>query len=207
MAKGILGSIFDKISNKTESNGNIEDKKNLQKEEKDLIKREPLEITPAVIDNARLILLDILKTMQLSVEVASRENTDNVIDLEITGEEDLGLVIGKEGNTLKSLQFLLSTILSKKYEKKVFVKLDANDYKAKQEQAVIAAANDAADVAEKENVQIILDPMSAAERRHVHMVLQDRANIETFSRGERGRRQVVVSPKGFQKDNGGNTAE
>jgi spoIIIJ-associated protein len=162
--------------------------------------REALEVTPAVIDNARLTLLDILKTMGLNVDVAARENAENAISLEITGAEDLGIVIGKAGSTLHALQLLLSNILSKKYQKKAFVRLDANDYKVKQEQAIIAAANDAADVAEREHVQIVLDPMTSAERRLVHTTLQERAGIETFSRGAGRTRQVVVSPKDFKKE-------
>jgi spoIIIJ-associated protein len=164
---------------------------------------EIMEITPAVIDNARLTLLDILKTMQLDLDVAVQEAQHNAIYLEIVGQEDIGLVIGKEGATLHALQLLLSNILSKKYQKKVYVHLDANAYKAKQEQAIIAAAQDAADVAERENVQIVLDPMTSAERRIVHTVLQERPAIETFSRGEGRHRQVVVSPKGFKKNNNG----
>jgi spoIIIJ-associated protein len=162
--------------------------------------RETLEVTPAITDNARLTLLDILKTMGLTVDVVVKESRENTISLEITGAEDLGIVIGKAGSTLQALQLLLSNILSRKYQKKAFVHLDANDYKVKQEQAIIAAANDAADVAERENVQIVLDPMSSAERRIVHTALQSRPNIETFSRGMGRTRQVVVSPKGFKKD-------
>lgn len=162
--------------------------------------RETLEITPAIVDNARLTLLDILKTMGLNVDVLTKENAVNTISLEITGAEDLGIVIGKAGSTLYALQLLLSNILSKKYQKKAFVHLDANDYKVKQEQSIVAAANDAADVAERENVQIVLDPMNSAERRLVHTTLQNREGIETFSRGNGRTRQVVVSPKGFKKN-------
>ena len=169
-------------------------------EAKERPQRETLEITPAIVDNARLTLLDILTTMGLSVDVAAKENSTNTIALEITGSDDLGIVIGKAGSTLHSLQLLLSNILSKKYQKKAFVHLDANDYKVKQEQTIIASANDAADVAERENVQIVLDPMNSAERRLVHTTLQERTGIETFSRGIGRTRQVVVSPKGFKKE-------
>jgi spoIIIJ-associated protein len=161
---------------------------------------EVMEITQAVVDNARLTLLDILKTMMFDVDVTALEVKHNAIYLEITGQEDLGLVIGKKGDTLHALQLLLSNMLSRKYQKKVYVHLDANAYKAKQEEAVIAAAQDAADVAERENVQIVLDPMTSAERRLVHTILQERPAIETFSRGEGRHRQVVVSPKGFKKN-------
>ncbi|GBR76851.1 putative DNA-binding protein [Candidatus Termititenax persephonae] len=161
--------------------------------------RETLEITPAITDNARLLLLDILKTMGLDVDVAIRER-ENAIALEITGADDLGIVIGKSGTTLHALQLLLSNILSRKYQKKAFVHLDANDYKVKQEQQIIAAASDAADVAERENVQIVLDPMTSAERRLVHTALQSRPGVETYSRGVGRTRQVVVSPKGFKKE-------
>lgn len=193
--KGFFGSLFG---------GGKEEVAVADASEQEIIKerpqRETLEVTPAIVDNARLILLDILKTMGLNVDVVAKENDANTIAMEVTGNEDLGIVIGKAGSTLHALQLLLSNILSKKYQKKAFVHLDANDYKVKQEQAIIASANDAADVAERENVQIVLDPMNAAERRLVHTTLQERSGVETFSRGMGRTRQVVVSPKGFKKD-------
>ena len=192
--KGLLQSIFGKKKKEedivTENNNS---------EERPAEEREPLEITQAIIDNARLVLLDILKTMQFDVDVVAKENNGEGINLEITGQEDLGLVIGKEGATLNSLQFLMSRILSKKYQKKVFVHLDANAYKEKKMKAIIAAAEDAANVAEKEKVQIALDPMSSAERRVVHMTLKQRTGIETFSRGEGHLRHIVVAPKAVQE--------
>jgi spoIIIJ-associated protein len=204
MVKNFLGSLFGGIGGKTDGNQVLEPENNspAAAERAKQPAREILEITPAVADNARLTLLDILKTMQLDVDVNAKEVNNNTIQLEITGKDDLGLVIGKEGSTLNSLQFLLSSILSKKYQKKVYIHLDANDYRAKQEQAIIAAAKDAADVAERENVQIVLDPMTPAQRRMVHTLLQERPAIETFSRGEGRNRQVVVSPKGFKKNGG-----
>jgi len=185
--KGILKSLFGK-KKKEENHEEVE-----AVEEKNSEFREPLEITPAVIDNARLTLLDIIKTMQFDAEVVTKEGEG--INLEITGKDDLGLVIGKEGATLNSLQFLLSRILSKKYQKKVYVHLDCNAYKEKKLKTIIAAAEDAASVAEKENIQIALDPMNAAERRLVHMTLKERGTVDTFSRGEGHLRHIVVAPK------------
>ncbi len=192
--KGLLQSIFGK--KKKEEDEQLVESNSTERTPEE---REPLEITEAVVDNARLTLLDILKTMQFDVEVVAKENTGEGINLEITGQEDLGLVIGKEGATLNSLQFLMSRILSKKYQKKVFVHLDANAYKEKKMKAIIAAAEDAANVAEKEKVQIALDPMNSAERRIVHMTLKQRNGIETFSRGEGHLRHIVVAPKAAQE--------
>ncbi|MDC0977708.1 KH domain-containing protein [bacterium] len=201
--KGLFKSLFGKkdaeadastVVVENEKNGNNNNGKNPIKREA----REVLEITPAVVDNARLTLLDILKTMSFTVDVVSKENALDLegINLEIIGEEDLGLVIGKDGNTLNSLQFLLSRILSNKYQKRVYVHLDANAYKEKKLNTIIAAAEDAADVAENEGVQIALDPMNAAERRIVHMTLQKRDTVETFSRGEGTLRHIIVAKKG-----------
>lgn len=192
--KGLLQSLFGK--KKKEEEEQLVDGNSTERTPEE---REPLEITEAVIDNARLTLLDILKTMQFDVDVVAKENNGEGINLEITGQEDLGLVIGKEGATLNSLQFLLSRILSKKYQKKVYVHLDANAYKEKKIKAIIATAEDAANVAEKEKVQIALDPMNAAERRIVHMTLKERTSIETFSRGEGHLRHIVVAPKAAQE--------
>ncbi len=189
--KGFLQTLFGKREAKE---GN-EEQPSGQTESGPVHVKEILEITPAIIDNARLALLDILKSMQLEVDVVSKPDTMNGIELEITGNEDLGLVIGKEGNTLNSLQYLLSLMLSKKYQKKVYVHIDANAYKEKKKSAIIASAEDAANVAEAEKVQIALDPMTAAERRMVHLTLQAREGVETYSRGEGNLRHVVIAPK------------
>lgn len=196
--KGFLSSLFG--GGKTDVE--VQDKDGNSTGRGERSSMEVIEITPAVIDNARLVLLEILQAMEFEVSVEARETKNNTIYLEVVGSKDLGLVIGKEGSTLNSLQFLLSNILTKKYQKRVFAHIDANDYRAKQEQEIIAAATDAADVAERENVQIVLDPMTAAERRLVHTILGERPAIETFSRGEGPNRQVVVSPKDFKKNVG-----
>jgi len=199
--KGILSSLFGKKSSEEQNTEETAQEENNKIEEK--TRRAPmelLEITPAVVDNARLTLLDILKTMQFDVDVITKEDTANGIQMEITGEDDIGLVIGKEGNTLNALQYLLSLMLTKKYQKKVYVHIDANAYKEKKINTLLAAAVDAAEVAQNEGVQIALDPMNSAERRLVHMKLkEDFPEIETFSRGEGKLRHIVVAPKKKQE--------
>ncbi len=190
--KGLLSSLFGK-KNHTETEP-VENTSEPVKNKRTF--DEILEITPAVVDNARLELLNILKTMTFDVDVNAKGDTANGIQLEVTGSEDLGLVIGKEGATLNALQYLLSLMLSKKYGKKVYIHIDANAYKEKKLNSLLDAALDAAKVASEENVQIALDPMNAAERRFVHMKLKEQfPTLETFSRGEGKLRHIVVAPK------------
>lgn len=190
--KGLLSSLFGKKSQpeteKTEADtASVKNKRAFD---------EIQEITPAVIDNARLELLSILKTMSFDVDVTAKDDTSNGIQLEVIGSEDLGLVIGKEGATLNALQYLLSLTLSKKYGKKVYIHVDANAYKEKKLNALLDAALDAAKVAEEEKIQIALDPMNAAERRFIHMKIKEQfPSLDTLSRGEGKLRHIVVVPK------------
>jgi len=198
--KGILSSIFSRSRSEEDNTDEKQESVEPRTEEKEERSAEEIfELSAPAIENAKLTLLDILKTMRMDVEVVVAKSEKNSIDFEITGEADLGLVIGKDGNTLASLQLILSTILSKKYQTRIYINIDANKYKAKKDAAIISSALDAADVVEKEGVQIVLDPMNARERRLVHMTLQERDGIETLSRGEKALRQVVVSPKNYKE--------
>ncbi|MDD5455451.1 MAG: KH domain-containing protein [Candidatus Margulisbacteria bacterium] len=116
------------------------------------------------------------------------------VSLEIKGD-DLGRIIGKEGNTLYALQYLLKNILSKKYKRPVNVQLDANNYREKRTNSITNMALEAAQKAIAENREILMPAMNAWERRIVHTTLMENGKVKTESIGREQDRKVIVSPK------------
>lgn len=118
----------------------------------------------------------------------------NVLKVEITkvDEEDKGIIIGKRGNTLDELQFLLSLIVNKKRENYVKTIVNVEDYRQKREETLKKLAKKTADKCRYYNKKIRLEPMNPYERRVIHATLQDEKDIITYSEGEEPFRKVVV---------------
>lgn len=142
---------------------------------------------------AKDMLTEVLDLMGFFNVVKVTESDKSFVSLEIKGD-DLGRIIGKEGNTLYALQLLLRNMLSKKYKRSINVHLDANNYREKRASTLKSMAIEAAEKALSMNQDVALKPMSPWERRVVHMALQDDERIETKSRGKDQDRQVVISP-------------
>jgi len=142
---------------------------------------------------AKDTLTEILDLMGFFNVVKITDQEKDFVALEIKGD-DLGRIIGKDGNTLQALQMLLKNILCRKFKKPVSVQLDANNYKEKRVSTIKSMALDSADKAISENKQIELVQMSAWERRIVHMTLQDNDKVKTESIGEAKDRRVIIYP-------------
>lgn len=121
----------------------------------------------------------------------------NVLKVEITkvDEEDKGIIIGKRGNTLDELQFLLSLIVNKKRENYVKTIVNVEDYRQKREETLKKLAKKTADKCRYYNKKIRLEPMNPYERRVIHATLQDEKDIITYSEGEEPFRKVVVDKR------------
>jgi len=142
---------------------------------------------------AKDTLTEILDLMGFFNVVKITKYDQTFVALEIKGD-DLGRIIGKEGNTLHALQLLLRNMLSKKYKRSINVKLDANNYREKRTNTLKNIATEAADRAIREQKDVILKPMNPWERRIVHLTLQNNEQIETRSQGKEQERQVIISP-------------
>lgn len=143
---------------------------------------------------AKDLLTEILDLMGFFNVVKVINNDRNSIELEIKGD-DLGRIIGKEGNTLFALQVLMKTILSRKYKRPVSIQIDANNYKEKRMVTVKSMALEAAKKALAERKEVALAPMNAWERRVVHTTLMENDQVKTESIGRDKERQVIISPK------------
>lgn len=147
----------------------------------------------AVDVKAKEVLNQIIKYLGIQVDFKEQKEEDR-ITIDITGS-DIGILIGKRGQTLKALQFLINIIINKSAQTHQYVLLDAEGYRAKREQALKDLASKLALNAVKENRDVFLDPMSASERRIIHVALADHPEAETHSLGEEPFRKVVISPK------------
>jgi spoIIIJ-associated protein len=113
--------------------------------------------------------------------------------LDIDGE-DLGLLIGRRGQTLSSLQYLLNLICSKKVGKRVSLGVDVDGYRRRREESLVSLAHRTASRVRSTGRSVTLEPMPPNERRIIHLALQDDANVVTVSIGEGEARKVAVTP-------------
>lgn len=128
---------------------------------------------------------------RVQVEAAA---TDEMIKVDLNGAS-LGLVIGKHGQTLDSLQYLANVVYNRNTETRQRVVLDAGGYRERREETLLRLANRLAEKAKRTGRRIMLEPMSAHERRIIHTALQHDNQIVTYSEGEEPYRKVVIALK------------
>ena len=139
------------------------------------------------------IIQKILSYLDLTGEI-EKEQIGDVLRLNIIGG-DMGILIGKRGQTLDALQFLLSLIYNKKKKDKAKIILDIEGYRERRERSLKEMALKLAEKAKYDRKNITLDPMMPNERRIIHLTLQNHPDVITFSQGEEPMRRVVISPK------------
>lgn len=141
-------------------------------------------------------LADVFRTMELDVNITAQYNTeDRCLDIEFTGD-DMGILIGKRGQTLDSLQYLTSLVVNKNRSSYVRIKLDTEDYRNRRKETLENLAKGIAYKVRKTRKPVVLEPMNPYERRIIHSSLQGNRYVETFSEGEEPYRHVVVKMKG-----------
>ena len=138
-------------------------------------------------------LIPVLKKMGVEAEIVGEMEEADVLKLDIQGQ-GLGVIIGKRGNTLDSLQYLTALIANKKTQEHIKIKLDAENYREKRKQTLEKLAINLAKKVRKTNRRVALEPMNPYERRIIHSVLQSFDGVETHSEGEEPFRKVVISP-------------
>lgn len=119
---------------------------------------------------------------------------DNDLTINLIGD-DMGIIIGKRGETLDSLQYLTSLVVNKSEGSYIKVTLDTENYRTKRQEALRALASRIADKVARTGRRHIFEPMNPYERRVLHATLQSHEEVTTYSIGEDPNRKVVVSPK------------
>ncbi|HOH44073.1 MAG TPA: RNA-binding cell elongation regulator Jag/EloR, partial [Syntrophales bacterium] len=153
---------------------------------------EPVPSSPETLAAARGTLLEILARMGIEAEVEV-EDTPDAISLTLKGADE-GLLIGKRGQTLDALQYVVNKILSKQGREKKQVVVDTEDYRKKREEALVALAEKVSQKVRKTRKPVTLGNLTARERRIIHLTLQNDDSVVTKSRGEGTNRKIIVRP-------------
>ncbi len=144
-------------------------------------------------EKARKFLLDVFGKMNVSAEVDLNED-ESTISMDIKGK-DMGVLIGRRGETLDSLQYLSSLVANKDSEDYKRVIVDIENYRMKREETLINLANRLAEKVVKYKKNVTLEPMNPYERRVIHSTLQNNRYVDTYSIGDEPNRKVVITLK------------
>lgn len=149
----------------------------------------------SVEDNIRDFLNKVFNAMSLEVEILiEKEESGNTINVELKGS-DMGVLIGKRGQTLDSLQYLTNLAINKNSEEYVKVKIDTEDYRKRRKETLENLAKNISYKVKRTKRPVSLEPMNPFERRVIHSALQNDKFVTTHSEGEEPYRHVVVTLK------------
>lgn len=148
-----------------------------------------------VEDNIKDFLGKVFDAMNLEVEIIiNRTEGSNNVDVELKGK-DMGVLIGKRGQTLDSLQYLANLAVNKNAEEFVKVKIDTEDYRKRRKETLENLAKNIAYKVKRTKRTVSLEPMNPFERRVIHSALQNDRFVATHSEGDEPYRHVVVTLK------------
>lgn len=147
------------------------------------------------VDNIREFLENVFSAMNMEVTIdIKKAEDDKVYEVELSGKE-IGLLIGKRGQTLDSLQYLTNLAVNKHSDGYIKVKLDTEDYRQRRKDTLENLAKNIAYKVKRTKRPVSLEPMNPFERRVIHSALQGDRYVETHSEGEEPFRHVVVTLK------------
>jgi len=147
----------------------------------------------AIAEEAQQVLENLLRSMSVNAEVSIRETEDPIM-LAINGR-NLGILIGRRGDNLAALQFMVNLILSKNRRQWPRVVIDVENYRARREESLRTLADRIAYRVRQQGRPFTLEAMPASDRRIIHLALRESDDLETYSIGEGPARRVVVAPK------------
>lgn len=150
-------------------------------------------LRPTAAQEAVAFAAGILELMGRAANIRLEEKAEG-ITLSIHGGDAAGL-IGRRGRTLDAIELLVALHIQRRQGQREQVTVDAADYRAKREKALIADAHRAADRAVRKGVPVAMDPMGPRDRRTVHLALREDTRVRTVSEGEDEHRHVVVTPR------------
>lgn len=149
----------------------------------------------SVSDAAKNFLRDVFASMKMSVVVNVEYNEEEkTMDVDLSGD-DMGILIGKRGQTLDSLQYLVSLVVNKESEDYIRVKVDTENYRERRKETLENLAKNIAYKVKRTKRPVSLEPMNPYERRIIHSALQGDKYVSTHSEGEEPFRRVVVTLK------------
>ena len=177
-------------------------KSEVKKETKEVVKEDKKEEVKKsdvngdeLIAKANAFLKEVFDAMKMEVKVDTRFNAaENILDVELSGAE-MGVLIGKRGQTLDSLQYLISLVVNRDVQDYIHVKVDTENYRERRKATLENLAKNISIKVKKTRQSVALEPMNPYERRIIHSALQNDRYVTTHSEGDEPFRRVVVTLK------------
>ncbi len=148
---------------------------------------------PHAAETAKKTLEDILRLLEVEASVDLREDSERIL-LNIQGDGS-GLLIGRKGQTLDAIEYLINKIVHKEAEDKKRIVVDTENYRLRREDSLVKLAQRLAEKAKRLGRPVTISPMSAHDRRIIHLALQDDKTLRTWSTGSGLYRKVIISPE------------
>jgi len=152
-----------------------------------------LELLPDGVEEAMKFLREVSGAMDLTVSV-ERADENDAVRINVTGS-DLGILIGRRGQTLDSLQYLANIVANRHSDRHLRIVLDAEQFRERRRQTLEALSERMAMKVVRTRKEIVLEPMSAQERKIIHARLQTNPNVKTYSQGNEPNRRIVIALK------------
>lgn len=149
-----------------------------------------LELIPDAVEEAIHFLQEVFKTMSVQVRIEQKSTRDG-LELHLFGSE-LGMLIGRRGQTLDALQYLVNIVANRYSTSHMRIILDAEQFRERRKKTLEELAARLADKVIRSKKEVVLEPMTPQERKVIHAKLQDHPKVRTFSRGEEPNRRVVI---------------
>ena len=151
--------------------------------------------TKDIGDTIRDVIINIFKKMEIDCNISDIKEGESKVYVELESKNSSGLVIGRKGKTLESLQFMVNLIVNHKTGSDKKIILDIESYRAKRERALRKMSKDIAFKVIKTGKPWTLEPMNPFERRLIHLTLQNDSRVTTKSEGQGIYRKVTIMPK------------
>ncbi|MDE7018532.1 MAG: protein jag [Lachnospiraceae bacterium] len=156
-------------------------------------------VKSSVKDNAKDFLNSVFQAMNLTVVVdINYDEVNNSMNIDLSGDE-MGVLIGKRGQTLDSLQYLVSLVVNKDVENYIHVKVDTENYRQRRKETLENLAKNISYKVKRTKRSVSLEPMNPYERRIIHSALQNDKYVTTHSEGDEPFRHVVVVLRKYGK--------
>ena len=171
-----------------------ETKEAVKEEKKEEVKKSDVN-GDELIAKANSFLKEVFDAMKMEVKVDTKFNAqENILDVELSGAE-MGVLIGKRGQTLDSLQYLISLVVNRDVQDYIHVKVDTENYRERRKATLENLAKNISIKVKKTRQSVALEPMNPYERRIIHSALQNDRYVTTHSEGDEPFRRVVVTLK------------
>ncbi|BBH23388.1 Jag protein [Paenibacillus baekrokdamisoli] len=152
------------------------------------------QVTTDPITETERFVTEVARTMGLDITVTRQDSRDGVV-LALSGSGDLGMLIGRRGQTLDALQYLVNIVANRYSDSHLRIVLDAEDFRERRRKTLEDLSDRLAGHVIRTKKEVVLEPMSPQERKIIHSQLQNHAKVKTLSKGDEPNRRVIISLK------------